>query len=87
LPNKLFDYIQAKIPVIVSNLPEMRKIIDEYKVGKVLYERSPKNLAKMVIEMLEIGKKPWQESLHKTSNELVWENEKMKIKKIFQNLK
>jgi glycosyltransferase involved in cell wall biosynthesis len=87
LPNKLFDYIQAKIPVIVSNLPEMRKIIDEYKVGKVLYERSPKNLAKMVIEMLEIGKKPWQESLHKASDELVWENEKMKIKKIFQNLK
>jgi len=87
LPNKLFDYIQAKIPVIVSNLPEMRRIIDEYSVGKVLYDRSPKNLAKIVIEMLEKGKKPWQESLNKASNELVWENEKKKIKKIFQNLK
>lgn len=33
LPNKLFEYILAGIPVIVSNLPQMKKIVDEHKVG------------------------------------------------------
>ena len=35
LPNKLFAYIHASVPVIVSDLPEMRKIVEHYKVGEV----------------------------------------------------
>ena len=34
LPNKLFEYIMAGVPVLASNLPQMKKVIDEHKVGK-----------------------------------------------------
>jgi glycosyltransferase involved in cell wall biosynthesis len=33
LPNKLFEYIAAGLPVIGSGLPELRKFIDENQVG------------------------------------------------------
>ena len=33
LPNKLFEYIMAGTPVIVSDLPQMKKIVDQYDVG------------------------------------------------------
>ena len=33
LPNKLFEYIASGLPVIVSNFPEMGKIVDENKCG------------------------------------------------------
>ena len=33
LPNKLFEYALAGIPAIASNLPEMKKIINEYGIG------------------------------------------------------
>lgn len=36
LPNKLFDYISAGIPVIAGNLPEVGKIVSEHKCGILL---------------------------------------------------
>ncbi len=33
LPNKLFEYIMAGLPVISSNLPQMEKIVNDYNVG------------------------------------------------------
>ncbi|HWO56791.1 MAG TPA: glycosyltransferase [bacterium] len=36
LPNKLFEYIMAGIPVVVTDLPQMRDIVDEHKVGLVV---------------------------------------------------
>lgn len=36
LPNKLFETIMAGVPVVVSNLPEMRKLVDSYGVGAVM---------------------------------------------------
>ncbi len=38
LPNKLFEYIMAEIPVIATNLPQMKKIIDDFSVGFVVEE-------------------------------------------------
>ncbi len=33
LPNKLFEYIMAGTPVVVTNLPQMQKIVEDYRVG------------------------------------------------------
>lgn len=45
LPNKIFDYIQAHIPVLVSNLPELKRVVDEYKVGEVVMNHNPQTIA------------------------------------------
>ncbi|NUM69847.1 MAG: glycosyltransferase [Ignavibacteriaceae bacterium] len=36
LPNKMFEYIMAGVPAVVSNLPQMRQIIEEHDCGFVL---------------------------------------------------
>ena len=33
LPNKLFEYLSAGLPVLASPLPELRRVIDRYGVG------------------------------------------------------
>jgi glycosyltransferase involved in cell wall biosynthesis len=45
LPNKMFEYIQAGIPVLASNFPQMKEIIDRYKVGLYI---NPENIDDMV---------------------------------------
>jgi glycosyltransferase involved in cell wall biosynthesis len=86
LPNKLFDYIQAQIPVIVSNLPEMSTIVKKYDVGIVLQERTTSYLAQQVTKILLEGKEPWKDQLKNASEELNWQKESEKLIDFFNNL-
>lgn len=86
LPNKLFDYIQAEIPVLVSNLPEMSAIVKKYNIGEVAESRNPQNLATK-IEKILYNKHKYHKHLKAAKQELNWENESKELKKIYQNLK
>ena len=41
LPNRLFDYIHAELPVIASDLPEIKKIFSENEIGLLVYDFNP----------------------------------------------
>ncbi len=45
LPNKLFEYIMAGLPVLCSNLPQMKKIVEEYRVGEAISIEDDKMVA------------------------------------------
>jgi glycosyltransferase involved in cell wall biosynthesis len=36
LPNKLFEYLMAGLPVVVADLPEMRRVVEDFDVGLVV---------------------------------------------------
>ena len=40
LPNKLFEYAMARIPALVSDLPAMRKIVEEHPFGEIISSTS-----------------------------------------------
>jgi glycosyltransferase involved in cell wall biosynthesis len=87
LPNKIFDYIQAGVPVVVSNLPVMAGLVTEYKVGEVLLNRHPEILAqtlRTVIAKQQTGY--YSEYLKNAANSLNWDNEKKKFLSIFADL-
>jgi glycosyltransferase involved in cell wall biosynthesis len=81
LPNKLFDYIQARIPVIVSDLPEMKRIVEDYKIGKILQERTPQKLAEIINKMIseEIPGGKYNANVGLAARELCWEREEEKL--------
>jgi len=85
IPNKLFEYIVAGIPVVVNNLPQMKKIIDEYKVGAVMEECSETSLAEILNEwkndMNSYNK--LKENCNKAAGELNWEKEFVNIQQLF----
>ncbi len=76
LPNKLFDYIQCRVPVICSSLPEMSKIVRTYGIGVIVSEREPEKVAGMIRYVLkEHASGAWSDALEKAAGELCWENE------------
>jgi glycosyltransferase involved in cell wall biosynthesis len=48
LPNKIFDYIQCGIPVISSDLVELRNVITHYQVGTLVPEVKPESIANTI---------------------------------------
>ncbi len=89
LPNKVFDYIQAEIPLLVSNRKEIAELVTKNKIGLVIESHNPQGLANKVKEMFENIRQYeiWKENLSTISSEYCWENESLKLKTIFKNLK
>lgn len=52
LPNKIFQYIAAGVPILGSNLPEFKKIILGNEIGEVVNPKIPKDIAKKIIEVV-----------------------------------
>lgn len=89
LPNKLFDYIHAKVPVLISDLPEMKKIVTKNNIGIVATEKSPKKLAESINQLFNDKEKYqlFKKNLQSTVKKYNWEKESAKLKSMFRNLK
>ena len=87
LPNKLFDYIQAGIAVIVSNLPEVAKIVTNYKTGIILEELTPQAIANGidVLKSDTVLLNEYKNNSIIAAEILCWENEKQILEKLLQN--
>lgn len=88
LPNKLFDYIHAGIPVLTSDLPELKNIVIGYNIGKVCPDHDPKNISNLIMEMLSSDEqiKIWEENAAIAAKELNWDKEKEKLLSIFKKI-
>ena len=85
LPNKLFDYIQAQVPVLITNLPEMAAIVHQYQIGSITDSLEPRKLADKIRDALYNAEKikTWKNNLPVAAKELTWENEERIIHQIF----
>jgi glycosyltransferase involved in cell wall biosynthesis len=86
LPNKFLDYIQAGLPVLISPLPEMKAIVEKYKIGEMIESHDPYYLANKFNDLLEKGKRSlfFFDNLQNASTDLCWENEEEELIKIFR---
>ena len=88
LPNKLFEYIMAEIPVIVSNLPQMKEIVEKYDVG---FAVDIENKAELITAIKKLSEdsdlyKSKKQNCHVASQELNWEKEVTNLLKTLVNL-
>ena len=87
-PNKVYDYIQAGVPVLVSDLPEMRRIVEQYGVGEIMEtsNRTPLILAKRIRHLLSHPNQltQYRQKCSLAAKVLNWEKEKSLLLNIYQ---
>lgn len=88
LPNKLFDYLKAGVPVIVSDLVEIGKVVREYQVGGIVHSHEPKMLAEFIQRFLEDEKQLafYQSNCQRALIENSWEKQKIVLDEIYNDL-
>jgi len=74
LPNKLFEFIQARLCVAIGPSPEMRNIVDKYNLGAVSADFSAESMAEVIrsLDRSEIQK--FKERSHEAASKLSAEN-------------
>ena len=81
LPNKIFDYIHAGVPVLVSPLVELQRIVSEYQVGVVVDDVHPKVIAEAIEQAIASNDYPrWVSNCEQAARVLNWESDFQKIR-------
>jgi len=88
LPNKIFDYIQAGTPVLASDLPEVKKIVVGYHIGRIVNTHNPEEIARTLREILADTRQwnEWKKNIATAAKELCWEKEEGKLLEIYRKV-
>jgi glycosyltransferase involved in cell wall biosynthesis len=76
LPNKLFDYWQAGIPVLASPMVEVERAMRQHQAGQILQDWEPQIMAAQISAMLSSPEySNWKNNAIVAGSKEIWENE------------
>ncbi len=83
VPNKIFDYIHANVPVLYSPLVEVVDLLSSYLVGETLINHEPRSIAQQINNMLISEMRSlWESECKRAAEEFNWEKEEKKLLQI-----
>lgn len=88
-PNKMFEYMSAGIPVIASNFPLWKEIVEGNNCGICVNPLKPKEIAdaiQWIIDHPEDAKRMGENGRRAVKEKYNWEYEGIKLLKVYENL-
>ena len=86
LPNKLFEYAMAGLAVCVSDVPEMRRVVDEYGFGITIGSTSADGIAAAVNSLDRDSITRFRSNALVAAEQLNWDQEQQKLFALFSEL-
>jgi len=79
LPNKLFEYAIAGLPVIVSNMKEMRELVEKYDMGIIVEDDKVNSMNNAIDKILQSDIKQMKLNARRCAEENSWEKQEIKM--------
>jgi glycosyltransferase involved in cell wall biosynthesis len=87
LPNKLFEYVAAGLPIVVSDLPEAGKLVRERGIGWCADPSDSEAVATALRTALaQRGDEGLRRRIGQAAAELSWERERHRLLKLYEDL-
>jgi glycosyltransferase involved in cell wall biosynthesis len=83
MPNKLFEYIMANKPVLVSPTTEQSEFVRAHDIGEVAKDSSPAALREGVLSLLQRDLATLHAALTRTAEEYCWEGQEEKLRAVY----
>ena len=86
VPNKLFEYMYFKVPVIVSDRPPLQRIVEETKAGIVFRTNDTSNFAQKMLEIRRNSKRYGKSGYRAVMDEYNWQVDGGELVRLYRNL-
>jgi glycosyltransferase involved in cell wall biosynthesis len=84
LPNKLFEYLAAGVPVLASDLPAMREVVEAHGAGRVVAPRDVGAIASTLEEMVRPDvHAALRRAAAAAGRELTWAHERSRLDAVY----
>ncbi|MFO0360777.1 MAG: glycosyltransferase [Flavobacteriales bacterium] len=87
MPNKLFEYIHAGIPVITNNLVECARVTNEESIGVVIGEYNPDGVWEAVDSLMKKDLAEIRKNLLRAREKYSWETQELVLLEAYSRLK
>jgi glycosyltransferase involved in cell wall biosynthesis len=82
-PNKMFEYLMAGLPVLSSNLSEMRRLVEDEAIGVVASENTVDGFRRAVINSLMNDYNSIEKNVLEARKKYCWEEQEKVLEKIY----
>jgi glycosyltransferase involved in cell wall biosynthesis len=86
LPNKFFEYAMAGLPLLVSDLPEMRKLVEQYDCGVVCESLTPDGIVNGLKKLLSRDLVKLGKNARKMAEDHSWEVQEEKLLRLYDKV-
>ena len=86
--NKLFEYVVAGLPVVVSRLPEMRKVVRTHDLGILVQPGSKGELVAALQKLVadSVLREQYRSNALRAAKKLNWEEQEHRLVKLYENI-
>ncbi len=86
LPNKVFEYLMAGLPLICSQLFELEQLVTAEGIGWIVKDNTAEGIQQVVLDSLEYDLTPILSNVKKAASIYNWEAQEKKLIDIYANL-
>jgi glycosyltransferase involved in cell wall biosynthesis len=86
LPNKVFEYVAAGLPVLGSDLPAIGSLVNEHRIGLLAEPGEARDVADKLGEMLDPERNSaFREAVREAARELNWDHEAERLAAVYRD--
>jgi glycosyltransferase involved in cell wall biosynthesis len=88
LPNKLFEYIMARLPILSNDLISVADIVKCYNIGHIVTDTDPQSLGTAISHLLndKHALDTYRQNTQRAARKCCWEREQRKLLNVYEKV-